>query len=104
MSFRRRFEPRATYIASEIATQRDYEYLVSASIVSCCETGIPVSNRTKPFFPRVICRFFGCWQPDVCHEAAPEMSLSDEGNVIDSGSAVGLDKPFGLYYHVVPRP
>ena len=79
VSFRYEIQPRTTDIASEIATQRGYEYLVSISVVSCSGTGLPVSDRAKSFLSRIICKFLGRWQPDVCHEAAPEMSSSDEG-------------------------
>jgi hypothetical protein len=79
VSFRHEFQPRTTHIASEIATQRDYGYPVSVSTVSCRETRLPVSDRAKSSLSRIICKFLGCWQPDVCHEAASEMSSSDEG-------------------------
>lgn len=79
VSVRYEIQPRTTDIASEIATQRGYEYLVSISVVSCSGTGLPVSDRAKSFLSRIICKFLGRWQPDVCHEAAPEMSSSDEG-------------------------
>jgi hypothetical protein len=79
MSVRHNFQPGTTDIASKIATQRDYEYLVSVSIVSSRITGLPVGDRTKPFLSRVICRSLGRWEPDVRHEAASEMSYGDEG-------------------------
>ena len=79
MSVRHEFQLITTDIASEIGTQRDYGYPVSVSRVSHRETGLPVRNRTKPFLSGIIYKVLGRWQPDVCHEAAPEMSSSDEG-------------------------
>jgi len=107
MSVRHEIQPEITDTASKIATQRDYGYLVSVSTAAMRETGLPVDNRANSFLSGVICRFLGRWQPNVCHEAVTEMSSSDEGTgtavMIDLGSAVVLDKLFGLYRHVVPR-
>lgn len=79
ISVRHEFEPETTDIASKIATQRDYEYLVSVSAVFRGRIVLPVCDRAKPFLSRFACKFLGRWQPDVCHEAAAEMSLSDKG-------------------------
>ena len=79
MSVRHEFELKITDIASGIATQRDWEHLVSVITASRGRIASPVCDRAKPFLSIVIRKFLGRWEPDVCHEAAAEMSLSDEG-------------------------
>ena len=79
MSVRHEIRPRTTDIASKIATQYDYGCLVSVSTAASREIGLPMENRANSFLSRVIRRFLGRWQPDVCHEAASEMSSRDEG-------------------------
>ena len=101
MSVHHKFQPRTTDIASKIVTQRDCEYPVSVSVGSCRETGLPVGDGVKSFSTGVICKFLDRWEPDVRHEAASEMSSSDEASDrLQGGSG---DKLFGLHHHVVPR-
>ena len=77
MSVRHEFQPGTTDIASEIATRHDYEYMVSVSVGSGRDIRLPVSDGAEPFLTRVVRKFLDRWKPDVCHEAAAEMSSSD---------------------------
>jgi len=77
MSGRYKFQPGTTDIASETATRRDCEDLVSVSVGSGRDIGLPVGDGAKHFLTRIICMFLGRWKPDVCHEAVTEMSSSD---------------------------
>ena len=77
MSVRHEFQPGIADIASGIATRHDYEYLVSVTVGSGRDIGLPVGDGAKSFLTRVIRKLFHRWKPDVCHEAAAEMSSSD---------------------------
>ena len=59
-----------------------------------------MKNGTKSFLSRVVCEFLDRWKPDVCHEAAAEMSPSDGGEVIELGSTTVTDKLFGSHHNV----
>ena len=77
MSVHHEFQPGITDIASEIATRHDYEHLVSVSVGSGGDSELPMGDGAKSFLARVICKFLYRCKPNVCHEAAAEMSSSD---------------------------
>ena len=74
MSVRHEFQAGTTDIASGIVTRHGYGYLVSASVGFGRDIELPVGDGAKSFLPRVIREFLHRWKPDVCHEAAAEMS------------------------------
>ena len=88
MSIRHKFQPGITHIASKIATQHDYGYLVSVSVGSGRKARLPVGDGAKDLSSRVIRKFLGRWEPDVRHEATSEMSSSDEVEISDLGLGI----------------